>query len=1187
MKKKWLIGLMALSMSFATIGFTGCVGGENPDDGDGAQTEQPNNGGNTGGTTDGGNTGGGTSTPENPEKPEQGGEGGTITPEKPDVHTCVFDQEVVEAEYKASDATCTAKETYYYSCECGASNEGETFEYGDYAEHVYDQEVVTDEYKASDASCIEKATYYYSCACGLASEDETFEYGDYAEHVYNQEVVTDEYKASDASCIEKATYYYACECGKKGIETYEEGELNAHNVVDGKCSICQITESKGLSYTLSQDNTYYSVSIGTCTDTIIIIPSEHEQLPIKSIEKEGFKGCSNLTSIILPDSITSIGKNAFFNCGALTDIIIPDSVTSIGEKAFYLCGSLMQITIPGSVTSIGNDAFSECYALTIFCERTSKPSGWRSSWNVSSCPIVWNCNNTDVASDKLVYTVVNGIRYTIDKENMVATVAAGRSVSYSLFVSGQASNIVTANIPTSIRYKDADYIVREIGANAFKNCNSLTTVVIPNSVTSIGNNAFEGCNKLLYTIEGACKYLVFNENPYFYLTEIIDKTITSVTVNENCQFIKSGVFNGCANLESMTLPFVGLSKTEDKGYYQVFGAIFLINKSTKENNADSNTSPGYIGVYQYYDDTNVVNPNHKYYHYYIPVKLKEITITGGDIPFSAFKNCSTLERITMPNILESIDSYAFYNCSGLQEIVIPEGVTNIGDYAFYNCSGAQEIVIPEGITNIGDYAFDGCNIQYNVEGNCKYWGNKDNPYMYLVATTSKAITAATINDGCKIINKRAFLDCSALEEIVIPDSVINIDVGAFEGCTNLKSVTFGANSELQTIGDNAFYFCSSLMEIIIPNSVIKIGASAFSNSGLNSVSLSDNIESIDTRVFENCGSLTRIVIPDNVTNIGTNAFSGCDSLSCVMFGEGSQLTRIESYAFAHCGLQEIVVPDSVTSIDKGAFLGCNVLEDIMLPFIGGNVSDKKWHFGYIFGADYYYQNGSNVPASLKTVTLTSESSISNQAFYSCKNLMRIVIPESVINIGVDSFESCDNLTIYCEVESQPTNWRNSWNNYRPIVWNCNANDVADDGYTYIIQDGVHYRAKGENAELYRQSDDITSISIPETIIYKDISYNVTGILDYAFDGCKKLTGIIIPNTITYIGSMAFNDCDDLTEMYIPKSVTHIGYSAFRDCDNIQSIICGASSKPSGWHSEWAIKDFQNYKTIYHWVFWGH
>lgn len=138
----------------------------------------------------------------------------------------VFDKQVTTDVYKATDATCEAKATYYYSCQCGEKGT-ETFEYGDYAAHVFDREVADPEYLVSVATCTSPAIYNKSCACGLEGT-ETFEYGNALPHTFDNEVATDAYKATDATCTAKATYYYSCDCGAHGTATFAYGDMLAH-----------------------------------------------------------------------------------------------------------------------------------------------------------------------------------------------------------------------------------------------------------------------------------------------------------------------------------------------------------------------------------------------------------------------------------------------------------------------------------------------------------------------------------------------------------------------------------------------------------------------------------------------------------------------------------------------------------------------------------------------------------------------------------------------------------------------------------------------------------------------------------------------------------------------------------------------------------------------------------------------
>ncbi len=226
----------------------------------------------------------------------------------------------------------------------------------------------------------------------------------------------------------------------------------------------------------------YKVSGYTGNPTKLEIPATYLGKPVVEIGESAFYRCAALTSITVPDSVTSIGESAFFWCDALTSVTLGNGVTSIGERAFSYCESLTSIAISDNVTSIGKSAFDGCTVLTIYTSVQAKLEGWASDWNDGECPVVWDCLNNDVADDGYIYLSVDGIRYGI-KDN-TATVMR------------QPTAITIAEIPSSISYKGSAHPVTAIGERAFYDCESLASVVIPDSVLSIGDEAFYRCELL-------------------------------------------------------------------------------------------------------------------------------------------------------------------------------------------------------------------------------------------------------------------------------------------------------------------------------------------------------------------------------------------------------------------------------------------------------------------------------------------------------------------------------------------------------------------------------------------------------------------------------------------------------------------------------------------------------------------
>lgn len=194
---------------------------------------------------------------------------------------------------------------------------------------------------------------------------------------------------------------------------------------------------------------------------------------ITELGKYAFKDCTGIKNILLPSSITIINDGTFKNCSSLTTVVIPNSIVTIGEYAFSGCESLTSVVIPGSVTSIGEYAFSGCESLTICCAAEKQLVGWDDYWN----KIDWN-------GDDRVKTewgcegggTYLGFVYRIDIINgeRVATILEYRGTESKLMISSDIEGTKVVGI----------------GNSAFSRCSSLTSVVIPEGVTSIGENAF-------------------------------------------------------------------------------------------------------------------------------------------------------------------------------------------------------------------------------------------------------------------------------------------------------------------------------------------------------------------------------------------------------------------------------------------------------------------------------------------------------------------------------------------------------------------------------------------------------------------------------------------------------------------------------------------------------------------------
>ena len=320
-------------------------------------------------------------------------------------------------------------------------------------------------------------------------------------------------------------------------------------------------------------------------------------------------------------------------------------------------------------------------------------------------------------------------------------------------------------------------------------------------------------------------------------------------------------------------------------------------------------------------------------------------------------------------------------------------------------------------TKIGDLYYNLNSTDKTAEVTYEMQGNK---YNYNGLTTANIPVSVTYNGttySVTSIGESAFLSCSRLTSITIPNSVTSIGREAFSGCTSLTSVTIP--NSVTSIGTNAFQECTGLTSVTIPNSVTSIGDWAFRYcSGLTSVTIPNSVTSIGWYAFYGCTGLTSVTIPNSVTSIGGAAFSGCTSLTSVTIP--NSVTSIGTYAFQECtGLTSVTIPNSVTSIGNYAFSWCWSLTSINVASDNPNYCSAE---GVLFNKDKTKLIQYPVRDTRSEYIIpNSVTSIGDAAFVDCYNLTSVTIPNSVTSIGDFAFYFCRGLTsMTIEVQTPPT-----------------------------------------------------------------------------------------------------------------------------------------------------------------------
>ena len=791
---------------------------------------------------------------------------------------------------------------------------------------------------------------------------------------------------------------------------------------------------------------------------------------------------------------------------------------------------------------------------------------------------------------------IDGINYKLNAETKTAEVV----------ISDCSGSIV---IPEKVTHEGTEFVVTKIGDSAFSS-GKITSITIPNSVTSIERFAFRGC--------GQMTSITFGNGLTSIGAYAFDYCIglTSITIPDNVTGIGDFAFRNCSGLTSITIP---------KSVTYIGGRVFLKCSSLTSIKVESGNT-----TYDSRDNCNAI-----IYKSSNTLKdgCKNTTIPSSVTSISnyAFSYCSGLTSITIPNSVTRIGEYAFDHCSGLTSITIPNSVTSIGNYAFWFCSGLTSITIPNSVTSIEKYTFSIC----------------------------RGLTSVTIPNSVTSIGNGAFSECSGLTSITIPNSVTSIGQDVFSNCSGLNSIKVesgntkydsrdNCNAIIETTSNTLIYGCKNTT---IPNNVTSIEKLAFCGcTGLTSIAIPNSMKSIGNRAFFCCSGLTSITIPNSVTSIGENAFASCSGLTSITIG--NSVTSIEAGAFQYCSglLDMYCYAENVPTTVSNAFNYSNIANatlHVPAGSIGNYQAAEPWNNFWAIvalsdemppedidpdgngmiddieiGGIYYdlvidskeaivksnpnqYQGNVTIAETVNYGGMTySVTSIGGYAFSWCSSMTSIIIPNSVTSIGEWAFSWCSGLTLITipnsvtsigdlaffscngltsiKVESGNTKY-DSRNNCNAIIETTSNTLITGCQNTTIpnsvtgIGDGAFYGCSGLTlitipnsvtsigGSAFSGCSGLTSINVESGNTKYDSRDNCNAIIETTSNsliaGCQNTT---IPGSVTSIGSYAFDGCSGLTSVTIPNSVTSIGYCAFRNCYGLKSITIGNSVTSIGY-----------------------
>ena len=476
-----------------------------------------------------------------------------------------------------------------------------------------------------------------------------------------------------------------------------------------------------------------------------------------------------------------------------------------------------------------------------------------------------------------------------------------------------------------------------------------------------------------------------------------------------------------------------------------------------------------------------------------------------ELQYNTFKNCISLSEITIPNVIINIGKSVFEGCVGLKSVEIPNSVTSIDNSAFYGCTSLKTVEIPNSVTSIGNSAFYGCT----------------------------SLTSVEISNNVTYVGNNAFENCSSLVSAIMPQSVDNFGTSVFDGCVSLKNVNIpeGVSGITLTLG--------ALSSLILPNSLISL--SLYDCNTLESIVLPVNLTNLN---ISNCESLQTLITSNSIRTV---SLYNCPKLSVLELGN-----NIEKLTISGTLLTKLNLP---SSIDKLSLSSCDLLEEVVLS---------------------------------KGATTAGE-------FYNCPILKKVTIPENVTIINYSVYRDCPQLDqIYCYLQEPISIWYRAFEDitsqatlYVPYqkksvfenaqywkAFTIKENSV-DEGDIFVastklsknINMDVKYIVKSINpleSEIGCKSDVVTSafeselsgdITIPNFIKDSyDALFSIVGLGKNSF--CNSgISSIRLPQSIRYIDQDSFKGCSQLSTINIPNSVVDIE-DAFTGCTSLRTIIVG-------------------------------
>ena len=803
--------------------------------------------------------------------------------------------------------------------------------------------------------------------------------------------------------------------------------------------------------------------------------------------------------------VVAIQKIAFSKAKDLKSVSIPSTVTEIGGSAFNNSG-LTSINLDGNGTwtSVGLDAFSNTPYF-------NTASNWENGvvLYINNCLIKATNAIESLKVKEGTNILADGCLYLEYKENVKLT---------------------EVSLPNSVEY---------IGDASFKKCVSLKTIHMSNAVKKIGTGAFSFC-KSLESIELPASLTYIESESFAYSTALKDIYCKGKVSFNSKTFESVDVSNISVHFPWQYLSFY---KKEWKGFnlvpepFILDGIYYTVNDATQT----ATVAPEKKGTGNYASLPEVVT---------IPKTIKDAQ--GQEYKVVGLED-------------------AAFSFAPIKELVIEAEITEIPDGALTWADKLTKVTLPASVRQISENAFNNCAVLENIPG--------------LTDGNTELLPNLTI------IGDYAFSDCAKLQNIWL-ESVTDIGEDAFSLCTELKSVTLG--NKVKNIGKSAFHGCTALekmtnkasqpqtfaksmlsgvdkekFEIYVPGSSLNDYQTAEGWKDYTILGIYNQINGLYYKLNDYNRTATIVAEKKNNNDNYANLPKKLTIPEYISTNgiEYYKVTEIEKLAFMYAPVKEVVLPENIREIGSGAF-EASQLEEINIPSADVSINMAAFRATKLQTLELP-EGFTSVPRSLclncsslyKVVLPSSLIKISTSAFYGCSELGTITIPENVTEIEKQAFGNCTDLyAIYNLNKTPQTIDANVFegltlsNITLYVPTGCKAAYEAKDVWKEftikelnVVVDGLNYIINNDAKTAKLTFDNLVNnytglsgkVTIPATITFNDETYQVTEIGNYAFEGNKNITELVLPEGIQKIGCDVIYNAAKIAKMNIPSTVNYI------------------------------------------------